>query len=163
MHFISAIHSLYHVTDGLETTILNMFHHLKEGGILMIVLLSERTGSCRLINHFPMFADNLHSHCNSKHVREILKKHKIDFEVITQESQLDITCCFEEGSVDGPLIVDFVAQTLRLKETAPSKLVDEVLEYMSGSDCSVRRGEKILLSNDWDAIIVKKGKECGAC
>lgn len=110
-----------------------------------------------------MFADNLHSHCNSKHVREILKKHKIDFEVITQESQLDITCCFEEGSVDGPLIVDFVAQTLRLKETAPSKLVDEVLEYMSGSDCSVRRGEKILLSNDWDAIIVKKGKECGAC
>lgn len=124
--------------------------------LLIKTFLSDDSGLCRLWNHFPIFADYLHNQVNSKHIRDVLTKHKIDFEAVTQESRVDITCCFQEGDKNGPLVADFLAHTVRLRETAPSELVDEVMGYMGGTECSSWRGEQLLFNNDWEAIIVTK-------
>ncbi|PIK45298.1 putative histamine N-methyltransferase A [Apostichopus japonicus] len=152
-HFISAIHSLYYVED-LESTILDLINCLEEGGVLLMIAVSDDSGFWRLWKRFPMFADDLYRQINSGDIRRILDTHQIGYKAITQESRVDITCCYEDGNQDGVLLTDFLNHVVNLRECSSQSFVDEVLSYMRGEDCTVQNGDQLLFNNDWQAIIV---------
>ncbi|XP_072024614.1 histamine N-methyltransferase B-like [Amphiura filiformis] len=155
-HFISAIHSLYFVDADMEDTVKWLYEQLEDGGMMLIITISDESGNFRLWNRFKFFGDRLFIPSNSKHIREALSKQRIQFTIYKQKSWLDITDSFEEGNMDGQLKVDFLSNVLNFHTTASQELQREVLEYISGSDCSEHRDGKVLFNNDWDAVIITK-------
>ncbi|XP_071810616.1 histamine N-methyltransferase-like [Apostichopus japonicus] len=148
-HFISAIHSLYYVEDP-EATILDIVSCLDEGGILLLVLISENGGVIRQQKRFLSDAQRLVS---SETIRKILEKCQLKFEAFTETSTVDITCCYEAGNQDGVLLADFI-NNVKLQESGPPSFVEEVLSYMR--EGAVQNGDQILLATEWQVIVVTK-------
>ncbi|XP_072024607.1 histamine N-methyltransferase B-like [Amphiura filiformis] len=154
-HFISSIHSLYYV-DDMEDTVKWLYEQLEDGGMMLIITVSDDSGFWRLWNRYKFFEDQLLRFLNSEHIREAFSKQKIPFINYRQKSRVDITDSFEEGNVDGQLKVDFLAHVVDFHSTASPALQQELLEYLGGPECSERRDGEVLFDNDWDAVIVTK-------
>eukprot|EP00057_Strongylocentrotus_purpuratus_P032196 XP_786900.1 PREDICTED: histamine N-methyltransferase A [Strongylocentrotus purpuratus] len=155
-HFISAIHSIYYAEDHKDT-IRYLYDCLEEGGILLIIVVSVAGGFWRLWDRFTRFQDSVSRYLCTTHLRDSLSSLDIPFDESRQASCVDITSCFEEGSEDGELIIDFLSHTVDLRGSASPELYQEVVDYMGSDQCSERKEDgTILFNNDWDAVIVQK-------
>ncbi|XP_072017845.1 histamine N-methyltransferase-like [Amphiura filiformis] len=154
-HFISAIHSLYYV-DDMEDSLKWLYEQLEDGGMMLIITLSDDSGVWRLRNRYKFFEDRLVRFINSEHIRQAFSKQKIPFTDYKQTARVDITDSFEEDSVDGQLKVDFIAQVMNFHTTASPALQRGLMEYLRGPDCSEHKDGKVLFNNNWDAVIVTK-------
>ncbi|XP_041455690.1 histamine N-methyltransferase B-like [Lytechinus variegatus] len=155
-HFISAIHSLYYAKDHKDT-IRYLYDCLEEGGILLIIVVSDVSGFWRLWDRFTRFQDSVSRYLCTTHIRDSLSSLGITFDESRQASRVDITSCFQEGSDDGELIVDFLSHTVDLRGSASPELYREVVNYMGSEKCAERKEDgSILFNNDWDATIIQK-------
>ena len=93
-------------------------------------------------------------------MRSSLDRRGIPYAQYRQRSRVDITQCFDQASEDGRLLLDFLTQVLKFKETASEEFQKEVMEYLASSHCSERTSEgQVLFNNDWDAVVVGKPLE----
>lgn len=154
-HFISAVHSLYYA-DDVEDTQTWLYDQLEEGGMLLIITVSDDSGFWRLWNRFIHFEDSLMHFINSQHIRDTFTKANIPFTNQKQPSRVEITDCFEAGNQDGQLKVDFLAHVVNFHQCASADLQKTLLEYLGGPECAERKDGEVLFNNDWDAVIATK-------
>eukprot|EP00057_Strongylocentrotus_purpuratus_P033764 XP_792696.1 PREDICTED: histamine N-methyltransferase [Strongylocentrotus purpuratus] len=160
-HFINAIQSLYYA-DDFNDTIRYLYDCLEEGGILLITIISDISGSWRLWNHFPRLQDIIGPYFCVQHLRQGLSSHDIPFHDIPfdenhQRAHVDITSCFEKGSKEGKLLVDFISQIVDFHGSASPEFYKEVVDYIGSEECSERKEDgTILYNNDWDAVVAQK-------
>ncbi|XP_041481066.1 histamine N-methyltransferase B-like [Lytechinus variegatus] len=155
-HFISAIQSIYYI-DDINDTLRYLYDCLEDGGVMLITTLSDMGGFRQVWSSFPQIQDVVGPYPGTNDIRKHLSDLNIPFEENLQKSQADITSCFQEGSKEGQLIIDFLSQIIDLRGTAPSALYREVVEKLGSDQCSERKADgTVLLNNDWDAFVVYK-------
>ncbi|XP_071479261.1 histamine N-methyltransferase-like [Diadema antillarum] len=155
-HFISAIHSVYYV-DDLNDTIRYLHDCLEDGGMLLIVIISDTSGTWRFWKRFPRF-QNKNQYMCTQDLRDVFTANAMPFTVVSQTSHLDITSCVDPESEEGNLIVDFLSQVCDLRGSVTQEVHRDVLDYLGSAECSERKDDgTVLFNNDWDAIIVQKG------
>lgn len=93
---------------------------------------------------------------HSDRIRNLLDKENVSYEAITQESSVDITSCDSDENTEAILVTDFLTRVYKFREIAPKGFVAEVLAFMQGEECSMRKGDKTFFNNDWQAIFVPK-------
>ncbi|XP_038066471.1 histamine N-methyltransferase-like [Patiria miniata] len=151
-HFISAIHSIYYVD---ESSLMYLYDRLEPGGIMLVVLRSDKSGHARFWNRLQSFRHRF-VYTDAALVRNVLDSRGIPYTHFHEPQFLDITKCFDEASEEGSLLVDFLTQTVHFKETAPEDVQRSMMEYLASSDCSESKSEAILLNIDLDAIVISK-------
>ncbi|XP_033628191.1 histamine N-methyltransferase-like [Asterias rubens] len=154
-HFINAVHSMYYVED-LDSSLTYMYDLLEPGGKLLIITISDDSGTCRLFNRFTGYQDHLMHLISSADVRSSFDRRNIPYTQSQQKSRVEITKFLDETSEDGNLLMDFLIQIVKFKETASDAQYKEVMEYMLSGDCSEKDGDEVLFNNDWDAVIIEK-------
>ena len=108
----------------------------------------DNSGLCPFWGRFPNFQDRLVKFLSSADVRSCFDRHHVPYAQYHQASHVDITQCFDETSEDGRLLVDFLTQIFKFKETAPADLQREVMEYLASSDCSEKMSDGRVLHNN---------------
>nr|XP_054771834.1 histamine N-methyltransferase A-like [Lytechinus pictus] len=156
-HFISTIQSLYYAAD-FEDTIRYLYDCLEEGGIMLIIIVSDTCGSWRLWNRVPLIMQtSTGSFFCASDVRQCLSSQGIHFEENHQGFNLDITSCFEEGSEEGALLLDFITEIIDFRGSVSPDFLKEVMEYMGSDQCSERKEDgTIFFNKNWDALVVQK-------
>ncbi|XP_070553905.1 histamine N-methyltransferase-like [Ptychodera flava] len=156
-HFISAIHSLYYV-DDYRASLRYLYDMLEDGGVMLIVVVSDDSGFWRLWKKFSYLEDSRMKFINSEHMRKALDDIGVKYQSLRQRSRVVATECFKADSEVGNLVLDFLIHVMHFRKTAPPELQKEVLDYLETSDCCDPRDEngEILFNNDWEAIIVQK-------
>lgn len=155
-HFIHTVHNLIYIKD-VAAAIMNMYELLAEGGVLLMIVVSEQSGTYNLRKKFPDLVDKDGlSNVSSAEIIEILQTHDIPFERIKQQSRVDITTCFQKGRKEGALLIDHLSRTMNFLKTASPRLVNDFMGYLKGPDCVEKEQQNILFVNDWEAIIVTK-------
>ncbi|XP_071785356.1 histamine N-methyltransferase-like [Asterias amurensis] len=149
-HFISAIHSLYDVED-IDSSLMYLYDLLEPGGILISMLISDLCGMWK----FWSRTSDLCKRC-SHDMLSSFDRHDIPYVQSRYPCEMEITKCFDETSEDGDLLLDFCLQVSEFKKTASASKYKEVIEYMASSECSKKDGSKILMSIDWETVIVTK-------
>ncbi|XP_072165797.1 histamine N-methyltransferase B-like [Diadema setosum] len=156
-HFISAIHSVYYL-DDLKDTIQYLHDSLEEGGMLLVIVLSDTSGWWRLWQRYFLFLDTGKYNCR-RNLRDAFTANAIPFTVVRQESGVDVTSCFDPESHEGNLLIDFIVHAHDFRGSVAPELYQEILDYMGSAECSERKDDgTVLLNNDWNAFIVQKGK-----
>ncbi|XP_071790298.1 histamine N-methyltransferase-like [Asterias amurensis] len=154
-HFINAVHSMYYAED-VDSSLMYLYDLLEPGGKLLIITISDDSGTWRLWNHFTGYQDHLVHFISSADVRSSFDRRNIPYTQSHQKSRVEITKCLDETSVEGNLLVDFLLHVVKFKETASDAQYKEVMEYMLSGDCSEKDGDEVLFINDWDAVIIEK-------
>ncbi|XP_054751821.2 histamine N-methyltransferase B-like [Lytechinus pictus] len=154
-HFINAMQSIYYI-DDVNDTLRYLYASLEEGGVMLITTLSDACGFQLVWNRFPQVQDVAGPYPGTNDIRQSLLDLNIKFEENHQRLYGDITSCFQEGSKEGELIVDFFSQIIDLRGTSP-ELYQEVVDYMGSEQCSEKKKDgTILINSDWDAFVVYK-------
>ncbi|XP_071785931.1 histamine N-methyltransferase-like [Asterias amurensis] len=155
-HLISAIHSLYHVED-VDSSLMYLYDLLEPGGIMISILLSDLCGMWKFWSRTSDLCKRGLLRCISSHdMLSSFDRHDIPYVLSRHTSEMEITKCFDETSEDGDLLLDFCLQVSEFKKTESATKYKEVIEHMASSECSKKDGSKILMSNDWEAVIVTK-------
>ncbi|XP_072169625.1 histamine N-methyltransferase-like [Diadema setosum] len=156
-HFICAIHSVYYVDDLIDT-IRYLHDCLEDGGMLLIVIISDTSGTWRFWQRYTRFQDKNSPYMCTRDLRDVFNANGIPFTVIRQPSHfIDITSCFDHDSEEGNLLVDFLSQVCDLRGSVTQEVHQEVLDYLGSAECSERKDDgTVLFNDDWDAIIVQK-------
>ncbi|XP_071811070.1 histamine N-methyltransferase-like isoform X2 [Apostichopus japonicus] len=155
-HFICTVHSLIYIRD-VDQAVMNMYESLDDGGVLLMIVASEESGSYKLRTKFPqLYIEDGLSHVSSAEVRKILKTHGIPHQILSQPSRVDITTVFQKGRKEGSQLVDHLSKRVNFLKTASPRMVNEFISYLKSPQCSEREQQSYLLVNDWDAFIVTK-------
>lgn len=153
VHFI---HSLYYL-DILETLVHCFENELNENG-QVVCLISDyftsnflsRLGSSILQQHGKATADD----CYEEKIKSLTKKRGWNVDHYTKEHFLDFTESFDEESVEGNLVLDFLTQTKNFRATTDKEKVDEILQVMR--DKSTEKDGKILSTKIEDLLFIYK-------
>ncbi|XP_071785129.1 histamine N-methyltransferase-like [Asterias amurensis] len=154
-HFISAIHSLYNVED-IDSSLMYLYDLLEPGGIMISILSADQCGLWKFRSRMPDMLKHGLREPSSADMLSSFDRHNIPYALSRHTSEMEITKCFDETSEDGDLLLDFCLQVSEFKKTASATKYKEVIEHMASSECSKKDGSKILMSNDWEAVIVTK-------
>lgn len=157
--FINAFDSLYYV-DDLEVAMEYLYKHLAPGGMLLIRLISDRVGFGPLWNAFPELYSK--DQITSANVRDYCESHDLQstttyYPAVTRGT--DITGCFDdEPAAEDALMLDFFTHTVNFVKEAPSKLKDDVLEFLGSDKCSETSagGKRSFVSGAEYIVIAKK-------
>ncbi|XP_022103965.1 histamine N-methyltransferase-like isoform X2 [Acanthaster planci] len=153
-HFIIAMHVLYYF-DNLEDSLMYLYSILKPGGIIMVVISSDDSGTSRFRSHMGPYHET-YSVTSSADVRNVLDHHGISYSQHHERFHVNITSCFDDASEEGSMVLDFLNHVTKFKESATEDLKQQVLERLASSECSETTGDEILLNNDCDTIIISK-------
>ncbi|XP_033626769.1 histamine N-methyltransferase-like [Asterias rubens] len=154
-HFISTIHSMYHVED-VDSSLMYLYDLLEPGGKLLVIILSDQSGFSNFLNRLPGLLKQSLRYISSAHIRRPFEARDIPCVQIHRNSEVDITECFNETSEDGELFRDFLVQLKGFRKTATPSQYKEAMEYLASSECTKKDGRKIVMNNDRDAVIVTK-------
>ncbi|XP_077983246.1 histamine N-methyltransferase-like [Glandiceps talaboti] len=69
-------------------------------------------------------------------------------------ADIDITEFLEDISVEGDMLIDFIAHSVNFRATAPPTLVTSILKFWEGM--AVKRDDRIYANNNFDFIVAKK-------
>ncbi|PIK42564.1 putative histamine N-methyltransferase A [Apostichopus japonicus] len=154
-HFITAIHVMYYFED-LEATVHQLLDSLVDGGILFMIIRAERPQDLEFVDRFAVLGTNIFSEYNAATITKMLQRLHIKYDSIRVRSSVDITACFDKNDQEGQLLLDFIMQTIGFQDAFPAEIVKDVLQCFRSSQFSEKVEEKVLLRNDWEAIIVSK-------
>ncbi|XP_072018176.1 histamine N-methyltransferase-like [Amphiura filiformis] len=149
-HFISACNSMYYVKN-LQEALQSLYDMLAPGGILLITITADYTGSGKLWRTSPYFGSETSSqdgspnstllpshHRDSAHVHDVLRQLHIPYHIDNTTCYRKITRCFDaKESEEGNLALDFLTHTIGFRN-APKDLFQQVLACVK--ECSVQRG-----------------------
>ncbi|XP_033637198.1 histamine N-methyltransferase-like [Asterias rubens] len=159
-HFISALHSIYYASD-MQAAIKDLYGRLEDGGILLMVVISDKSGFGRFGSNFPLMWGSRHHHPTSAQVLAACQNENIpiDQEFITKV-QANITPCFndpQDMTQDGRLLVDFFTHVADFLKDAQPETKKEVLEFLGGKLCAEKREDgQVYFHGDWKAFIIRR-------
>ncbi|XP_019628994.1 PREDICTED: histamine N-methyltransferase-like [Branchiostoma belcheri] len=157
-HIVHAIQLLYYV-DDLAGCIKHMYRQVAEGGLLVIIHLSDQTGCSNLMkkmNKFLPDGDEQTPYRTTAHIKEVLDKLQLQYTTDRLNVNTDITECFVPGSETGILLLDFLTHTPHFTDTVDPEDQREITDYIRGPDCSVEQDGKILFNNSSEIIVIPK-------
>ncbi|XP_043913502.1 histamine N-methyltransferase-like [Protopterus annectens] len=92
---------------------------------------------------------------SSHFIKDIIQKMGMKCQHYDLPSVIDITTCFNDGSEEGTLLLDFVTHTLNFSKSAPPSLKVEIMKYLRGPECSTVKDEKIMFNNNLGAVVIE--------
>lgn len=154
-HFISAVHSLYHV-DNPSHVVGRLYDMLEEGGVLLVIQVAGESGQQMVRTRFQMIRTPSMLAISSN-VVDWLNRGSNAIDTWRQENRLDITCCSDPRSHEGSLLVDFIFDVTNLRDHIPDKLYREIVDFMLSERCSEKAADDhVLMSQQWDAVVTQK-------
>ena len=126
VHFI---HSIYHV--DIKEALMHCFEkELSEQGVLVCLITDQDLIYCTLRQngqwHDGREKDS-EKYETAEEIINIAKSNGWEYEIYSQEYSIDVTDVFEEKSIEGNLLLDFLTHTVNFRETADKQLVEETL------------------------------------
>ncbi|XP_038077605.1 histamine N-methyltransferase-like [Patiria miniata] len=156
-HFVHAVQSLYYVEDP-DRSLMYLYNLVEPGGVLLVTLSSsEKSQTHRFRVGLPSLQDDLFKHIATANIRDSLDRRGIPYAEYAQPSRIDVTKCFDPSSEEGAQALDVLTHIIKFKETASAELQAEVMQRLA--EFSDKRGNKVVMINDWDAVVVFKPME----
>ncbi|XP_063954125.1 histamine N-methyltransferase B-like [Lytechinus pictus] len=151
-HLITSIHSLYY-TDDLQTTFSQLTSMMKDNGLIIIVCTKGDLIS-KSFSKFAFLREAIQSYIplTSTDVKEFAESQ--GFNIISSDvnMQWDITEVFDDRSEFGNKLIDFFTQTAYFRQTAPSEVMDELINFWRSISTEDENGR--ILSEAHDEILV---------
>nr|XP_054752814.1 histamine N-methyltransferase B-like [Lytechinus pictus] len=151
-HLITSIHSLYY-TDDLQTTFSQLTSMMKDNGLIIIVCTKGDLIS-KSFSKFAFLREAIQSYIplTSTDVKEFAESQ--GFNIISSDvnMQWDITEVFDDRSEFGNKLIDFFTQTAYFRQTAPSEVMDELINFWRSISTEDENGR--ILSGARDEILV---------
>ncbi|XP_038048489.1 histamine N-methyltransferase-like [Patiria miniata] len=159
-HFISSLHSIYYAED-LQASLKNLFCRLEPGGMMLVVVISDKSGFGQFGKSFPLLWGNRHHHPTSAEVQAACDKESIPVaQEFTIKVRSNITPCFAEPGAmvdDGRLLLDFFSHVADFVRDASPSHLQEVREFLGSDRCSERvEDDQVYFNGDWKALIIKR-------
>ncbi|XP_071495405.1 histamine N-methyltransferase-like [Diadema antillarum] len=149
-------HSKQNPEDILEY----LYSCLKEGGILLVVLVAGDGGAANLWNRYPDLQDSRNRQISSKSIRDTFKKLSIDSRTYRGKCRVDLTECYRDAyrpSEKSDLLLDFISHIIKFRETVGDEFYHEYLDCVASETVSERlHDNRVLFMNDWEAVIAQK-------
>ncbi|XP_033625518.1 histamine N-methyltransferase-like [Asterias rubens] len=154
-HFISAIHSLYHVGD-VESSLMYMYDLLEPGGKLLVIIMSDESSWFKLWRSVPDSLKQDVRYFGLASLQSPFNQRNIPYTHSHQNCEVDITQCFDKTSEDGELLLEFILAVTQFKKKATASQYQDVIELLASSECSKKDGSRVIINVEWDAVIVTK-------
>ncbi|XP_002733185.1 histamine N-methyltransferase-like [Saccoglossus kowalevskii] len=146
-NLIFASYVIYHFRDA-KATLVKMNEMLENNGIMYFKIVSG--GWSKLMAYWNKFYYD--SSCKiNRHSPELVKSMILDvmpnakLQVLDRNADVDITECFEEGSENGKLMLDFLMQMKDFKSVASPERRDQLIQFLK-DECCEAKGDRIMLS-----------------
>ncbi|XP_072041809.1 histamine N-methyltransferase A-like [Amphiura filiformis] len=150
-HFISVVHAVYFLGDP-DVFIKKMYKLLEPGGILLVILLTDHTGSGSIPLHQSELKDDktTNNYVNSSQVKATLEKLQIEYTQSIYKETTDITDFMtNDDSEEGELLLDFLTSTINFRKSAPYDVRARVMRHF-------QQGSHIEKTDDGDEKISYK-------
>ncbi|XP_071953843.1 histamine N-methyltransferase-like [Antedon mediterranea] len=155
-HHISSIDTLYYLNNPADD-ILTMYNMLENGGILMIMIVTDENSYYRIGKRFKGIIPLTTVNCSD--VLAVCEESQFQFERYHHECTADITefISSDDYPREKKVTIDYLTQTVNFKESVSECVYKEVIDYIKSSDFSSKSYDgKILLRNDFDFVLIKK-------
>ncbi|XP_071965561.1 histamine N-methyltransferase A-like [Antedon mediterranea] len=155
---IFSVNSLYYV-DDLKDSLKYLYEILEHGGKYCVILVTETTGCYRLWKNFSSLYQSVASfnQISSREVIDGLKALNIGYELERTRNDIDVTECFNQGSIEGKYMIDFLSQVVNLRESVSESTYWEFVDFLKNiSALQEGYGSKLWLESGWEATFVKK-------
>ncbi|XP_041461274.1 histamine N-methyltransferase-like [Lytechinus variegatus] len=154
-NLITAIHSLYHLGD-FETTFTQLASMMKDMGFILVVCAKDNLMT-KTFNKFTWMSENTQtlSGLSSTKVREFAQSQGYDVTTVYIPMQWDITEVFDDQSEFGNKLIDFFTQFAFFRQTAPSELIDELVNFWRSVSILDENGRVLALSDEEILLISK--------
>ncbi|XP_041472830.1 histamine N-methyltransferase B-like [Lytechinus variegatus] len=154
-HLITSIHSLYYTAD-LQTTFSQLTSMMKDDGFIIVVCKKGDLIS-KSFSKFAWLTEAIQSFesLTSTDVKEFAESQ--GFNVIASDviMKWDITEVFDDQSDFGNKLLDFFTQTAYFRQTAPSEMVDELMNFWRSISNEDENGRMLSPSHDQILVISK--------
>nr|XP_054752791.1 histamine N-methyltransferase-like [Lytechinus pictus] len=154
-NLISSIHSLYHLGD-FETTFIQLASMMKDKGFMVVVCAKDNLIS-KTFNKFTWLSENMQTlaRLSSTNIREFAQSQGYDVTTVDIPTQWDITEVFDDQSEFGNKPIDFFTQFAFFRQTAPSELMDELVNFWRLVSILDENGRILALSHEEILLISK--------
>ncbi|XP_072041810.1 histamine N-methyltransferase A-like [Amphiura filiformis] len=128
-HFISVVHAVYFLGDP-DVFIQKLYKLLEPGGILLVIVVTDHTGSGCIPLHKLKDDKTTNNYVNSFQVTAALEKLQIYYTQSTYTETYNITDFMtNDDSEEGELLLDFMTGTINFKKSAPDDVRDRVMHH----------------------------------
>ncbi|XP_041461967.1 histamine N-methyltransferase B-like [Lytechinus variegatus] len=154
-HLITSIHSLYY-TDDLQTTVSQLTSMMKDSGLIIIVCTKGDLIS-KSFSKFAFLREAIPSYIplTSTHVKELAESRGLNVIALDVNMQWDITEVFDDRSEFGNKLIDFFTQTAYFRQTAPSEVMDELIDFWRSISTEDENGRILSVAHDEILVISK--------
>ncbi|XP_072036961.1 histamine N-methyltransferase A-like [Amphiura filiformis] len=165
-HFISVVHAVYFLGDP-EVFMKKLYKLLEPGGVLLLILLTDHTGSGSIPLHQSGLKDDTttNNFVNSSQVKATLEKLQIEYTQSMYTESTDITDFItNDNSEEGDLLLDFLTYTINFKKSAPDDVRDRMMHHFKQGSRIEKTGdgdEKIYFKATCDILFVTKREYAG--
>ena len=154
IHFVT---SLYYM--DAESSLKSSLKLLASGGAMFCLLSSETS-------FFPKLAKKLKPDCvnlgsakkiyTQMDVRKIAQRNNWKYEELSRAHySVDISCCFDESSTEGGLLLDFLTHQENFRVNAESAVYREAMEFLS-EECRVDENGAKFIQPEFAAVVIYK-------
>ncbi|XP_006814693.1 histamine N-methyltransferase-like [Saccoglossus kowalevskii] len=155
-HLVFAGHSLYYMDDW-QYALDGMYSHVQSGGILVVTVIRGQAGAGRLAKMYRKLEGcslNLQTSDDVKHQLKKTNSEQMIDQNMYREDAYDISDVFDESSVVGNLLLDFLIQRRDFRMSAPHGHLEKVLQFLREN--SVQENGKYWFYSDEEDVVAKK-------
>ncbi|XP_072044376.1 histamine N-methyltransferase-like [Amphiura filiformis] len=158
-HFISAIHSMYYMTNPEEVLGL-LYDQLEENGILLFVLASEKSVTGRINPGIPSQYSK-YVVKSSRFVLDYFETRGIPYAIYSRDDIVDISGCLDNDvSEEASLLLDFLTHIKDFcKAHLPSGIKDNVFSALQETTGSISKSASQEAIHPYHCIAVQRQLE----
>jgi len=153
VHFVA---SLFYM--DAETSLISCYRRLVSGGAIFCILSAEDSFFPKLSRKLQGFVDlgSLKKLYTEVDFIDIAKRNNWKCEELSKAHYtVDISCCFDESSIEGNLLLDFLTHKQDFRVTADRMLYKDVMEFLNKESFIDENGKK-LLKPVFNALVIYK-------
>ena len=153
IHFVA---SLYYM--DAETALQTCYQKLASGGAMFCTVVPEES-------FFPKISRKLHTKVDlgaaqklytGLDLADIAARNNWKFEKLRiAHHSCDISCCFDELSKEGSILLDFLTHQRDFRVTADKTVHEEIMEFLNEESNTDRNGRK-LIKSEMTAVVIYK-------
>lgn len=155
-HMIHFVASLYYM--DAETVLKTCYQKLANGGAMFCTVVPEES-------FFPKISRKLHTKVDlgaaqklytEVDLADIAKRNNWKYETLRKAHYpCDISCCFDESSKEGSVLLDFLTHQRDFRATADKKFYKEVMDFLNKESSTDDNGRK-LIEPEMTAVVIYK-------
>ena len=153
VHFVA---SLYYM--DAETSLISCYRRLVSGGAIFCILGAEDSFYPKLFRKLQGLVDlgSLKKFYTEVDFIDIAKRNNWKYEELSKaQYTVDISCCFDDSSTEGNLLLDFLTHKQDFRVTADRILYKDVMEFLNKESFTDENGKR-LLKPEFNALVIYK-------